>query len=160
MSHFNLTVWNVSKYGVFSGPYFPAFGLNTERYEVSLRIQSKYGEIWTRKNSVFGHFSRSVWKPIRAEDYRRDPYLVIFFFLFYMNYLLQRLKPTIKPEAYSEPCKRSKMEHFAKMFNLWKPLIIFAKRSILDVWKHSKYAFSNSLLTILRYPLLLFVWMV
>ena len=23
------TVWNVSKYGVFSGPYFPAFELNT-----------------------------------------------------------------------------------------------------------------------------------
>ena len=22
------TVWNVSKYGVFSGPYFPAFGMN------------------------------------------------------------------------------------------------------------------------------------
>ena len=26
------TTWKVSKYGVFSGPYFPAFGLNTERY--------------------------------------------------------------------------------------------------------------------------------
>ena len=24
----------MSKYGVFSGPYFPAFGLNTERYFV------------------------------------------------------------------------------------------------------------------------------
>ena len=35
------TAWKVSKYGVISGPYFPAFGLNTERYE------------------VFGHFSRS-----------------------------------------------------------------------------------------------------
>ena len=33
----------------FSGPYFPAFGLNTERYGVSLRIQSEYGEIRTRK---------------------------------------------------------------------------------------------------------------
>ena len=32
----------------YSGPYFPAFGLNTERYSVSLRIQSKYGKIWTR----------------------------------------------------------------------------------------------------------------
>ena len=32
------TAWNVAKYGVFSGPYFPAFGLNTERYFVSLRI--------------------------------------------------------------------------------------------------------------------------
>ena len=33
------TVWKVSKYGVFSGPYFPTFGLNTERYGVSLRMQ-------------------------------------------------------------------------------------------------------------------------
>ena len=26
------TAWKVSKYGVISGPYFPVFGLNTERY--------------------------------------------------------------------------------------------------------------------------------
>ena len=25
------TAWKVSKYGVISGPYFPASGLNTER---------------------------------------------------------------------------------------------------------------------------------
>ena len=33
----------------FSGPYFPAFGLNTERYSASLRIQSEGGKMWTRK---------------------------------------------------------------------------------------------------------------
>ena len=33
----------------FSGPLFPAFGLNTERYEVSLCIQSESGKIRTRK---------------------------------------------------------------------------------------------------------------
>ena len=54
------TAWKVSKYGVFSGPHFPAFGLNTERYEVSLRIQSECGKIRTRKYSVFGHISHSV----------------------------------------------------------------------------------------------------
>ena len=32
----------------YSGPYFPAFGLNTERYGVSLRIQFECGTIWTR----------------------------------------------------------------------------------------------------------------
>ena len=47
----------MSKYCVISGPYFPVFELNTNRYEVSLRIQSKYrnliiqseykGRIWT-----------------------------------------------------------------------------------------------------------------
>ena len=49
----------MSKYGVFSGPYFRTLGLNTERYGVSLRIQSKYGKIQARENSVFGHFSHS-----------------------------------------------------------------------------------------------------
>ena len=32
----------------------------TEIYGVNLRIQSEYRKIRTRKNSVFGHFSRSV----------------------------------------------------------------------------------------------------
>ena len=44
----------MSKYGVFSGPYFPAFGL------LSLRIQSDCGKIQTKKISVFGHFSGSL----------------------------------------------------------------------------------------------------
>ena len=30
------TVWKVSKYGVFSGLYFPIFGLNTEIYAITL----------------------------------------------------------------------------------------------------------------------------
>ena len=33
--------------------------MNRERYRVSLRIQKECGKISTRKNSVFGHFSRS-----------------------------------------------------------------------------------------------------
>ena len=33
----------------FSIPYFPTFGLNTERYSVSLRIHSTYGKIQIRK---------------------------------------------------------------------------------------------------------------
>ena len=36
------TAWKVSKYGVFSGSYFLALGLNTEIFSVNLRIQSKY----------------------------------------------------------------------------------------------------------------------
>ena len=32
----------------YSGPYFPAYGPNTERYGVSLRIHSECGKIWTR----------------------------------------------------------------------------------------------------------------
>ena len=58
------------KYGVFSGPYFPVFELNTEIYRVNLRIQPEYRlnlriqpeyrKMATTKNSVFGHFLRSV----------------------------------------------------------------------------------------------------
>ena len=44
----------------FSGPYFPRFGQHTERYSVSLRFQFECGKILTRKNSIFGHFSRNV----------------------------------------------------------------------------------------------------
>ena len=32
----------------YSGPNFPAFGLNTERYGVSFRIESECGKMWTR----------------------------------------------------------------------------------------------------------------
>ena len=32
----------------YSGPHFPAFGLNTERYGVSLRIRCKCGKMRTR----------------------------------------------------------------------------------------------------------------
>ena len=33
---------------IFSGPYFPAFGLNTGRHSVSLRIQPECRKIRTR----------------------------------------------------------------------------------------------------------------
>ena len=39
----SVRIWN------FSGPDFPAFGLNTERYALSLLSQSECGKIWTRK---------------------------------------------------------------------------------------------------------------
>ena len=57
----SLTAWKASKQGLFSGPYFRAFGLKTERYSVTLRIQSECGKIRTRTNSVFGHFSRNAF---------------------------------------------------------------------------------------------------
>ena len=35
-------------------------GLNTHIYQVNPRIRSKYGEVWTRKNLVFGHISAHI----------------------------------------------------------------------------------------------------
>ena len=39
-------------YSEFSGPFFPAFGLNAEIYSVNLQVQYEYGKIRTRKNFV------------------------------------------------------------------------------------------------------------
>ena len=51
--------WKGSKCGVYSGSYFLVFELNMAIYGVNLRIQSECRKIRTRKNSVFGYFSRS-----------------------------------------------------------------------------------------------------
>ena len=51
----------------YSGPYFPAFGLNTERYSESLCIQSECGKILLALNSfISGYVSKklgtNLWK--------------------------------------------------------------------------------------------------
>ena len=55
----SVTARKLSKYAVISGPYFPAFGLNTERYYLSVfgPNAGKYGpkkkiRIWTLFTSV------------------------------------------------------------------------------------------------------------
>ena len=64
-----VTAREMTKYGVFSGPYFPVFGINTEIYEVNLCIQSKYGKIRTRRKPVFEHFLRSMFIFFRCNGY-------------------------------------------------------------------------------------------
>ena len=64
---------------------------NTEFFLVC--IQPDYGKIRTRKNYVFGHFSRSVRL---SHDY------------------LMTLNKMIKAETYFEPSRTSTMEVFAK----------------------------------------------
>ena len=51
----------------YSGPYFPAFGLNTERYSVSLRIQYKVRENTEQNNSEYGCFFRSATMKLVCE---------------------------------------------------------------------------------------------
>ena len=43
----------MSKYGIFSGLYFPAFGLNTERYAVSVRMHENTGTTETPNTDTF-----------------------------------------------------------------------------------------------------------
>ena len=49
-------------------------------------------------------------------------------------------------EAYSKPCQASKMDSVAKIDIDWKPLIVFAKHSIMDAWPGSEHAFDYYLL--------------
>ena len=51
------TAWSV-RIGSFSGPYFPTFGVNTERFVFS--VFSPMRGNTDQKNSEYGHFSRSV----------------------------------------------------------------------------------------------------
>ena len=51
-----ITARKMSKYGVFSAPYFPVFRPHTEIYRVDLRVQSKYGKIGTRKTPYLDTF--------------------------------------------------------------------------------------------------------
>ena len=44
----------------FFGPYFLTFGVHIERYRVSLRIQSEYGKIRTRKTPNTNNFHAVV----------------------------------------------------------------------------------------------------
>ena len=44
----------------YSGPYFPAYGQNTERYGVSQLYLVQMRENADQNNSEYGHFSRSV----------------------------------------------------------------------------------------------------
>ena len=46
----------------YSGPHFSTFGLNTERYSVSLRIQSECGKMRTRVTPNTNTFLRSDWQ--------------------------------------------------------------------------------------------------
>lgn len=44
-------------------------------------------------------------------------------------------------ETYSKACETNKMEIFVKILNYFQPLTICPKTSILDVYRHSEYAF-------------------
>ena len=48
----------------FSGPHFPKFGLNTEGYGVSFRIQSECGKIQTSKTPNTDTFHAVIFNVI------------------------------------------------------------------------------------------------
>ena len=72
----------------YSGPHFPAFGLNTERYSVSLRIQFECGKKLTRitpnTDTLYAvAIISNIWSS--ADGLRKN-----FFFNFYIKRLYSR----------------------------------------------------------------------
>ena len=62
-----VTAWKVSKYGVFSGPYFSAFGLNTENMDQkNLRIWTLFTqwELFERKCATALVFWFGITTPV------------------------------------------------------------------------------------------------
>ena len=81
----NLHCVKIVRIRSFSGPYFPAFGLKTERCGVSLRIQSECAKMQTRKtpntdtfHAVSVHF-RPVFSSVSIRSRRTDPTIIYLF---------------------------------------------------------------------------------
>ena len=57
-----ITTWKISKYGVFSGPYFSAFGLNTERYvNVLIKMYTRQLICWKETPFKLFLFCRYIY---------------------------------------------------------------------------------------------------
>ena len=54
------TAWKVGKYGFFSSPYFPAFGLNTERQEYLSVFTPNAGKCRPEETSYLETFQAGV----------------------------------------------------------------------------------------------------
>ena len=95
----------MSKYGVFSGPYFPVFGLNRDIFYAVGLISNLHSFV----------------------EYLFDSCTQFFIILEMTN------GKTKKIRGGSRTAVTSKMECFVIIVNDWKPLTIITKHSILDV---------------------------
>ena len=76
----------------FAGPYFPAFALNTERYSVSLRIQSNYGKYGPEKlqiRTLLKQYQAQLMTPILLEFKRSNKSLYLIHWKGYYSFNTQ-----------------------------------------------------------------------
>ena len=110
----------------YSGTYFPAFWLNTERCKVSLHIQSECGKIRTRitPNTV-------TFYAVRGSNSSSQRV--------YLNLGNPKIRTLISytSRKFAEPYQITNMELFAKLISGLRLLTIFTKYFILDVWQGS-----------------------
>ena len=87
----------------YSGPHFPTFGLNTERYSVSLRIQSECWKMWTRitpnTKSFYAVIARLELIASRKRTTRPWPHAFFWPVLFIMRFI-RAAKNTIGTSYY------------------------------------------------------------
>ena len=109
------TAGKLSKYGVFSGSYFPGFGLNTRIFSVNRGTQSEYREIRIRKNSIWTLLKQcSVFKTNRKHYTWKIRYCILLLSCTYTdtdNYI-----------PYSKPFTAILTFDFAKFFRL--PIVL------------------------------------
>ena len=102
------TAWKLSKYGVFSGPYFTVFSPNT----------GKYGP---EKTPYLDTFSCSATKDTSKRKLNFSPYTD------YENLLsLVHISMTLQNHI-QNPVRHLRWSFFVKIVNSWKPLTIFVK---------------------------------
>ena len=121
--------------------------------EVFLKIsQNSLENTCTRVSSIT--MSRAV-ASVPCQEYVKDKILTHISFFKFISSLFSFYSVLIFPfkilyciyivvlisEAYSEPCQTSMMKLFAKIVNGLKPVTIFGKNSILDIWQGSEYSF-------------------
>ena len=91
----------------------------------------------------------NVWEGVqyleswRHQDLRTSSEKQLFYGALWESSCFDSAAKLLKPVAYSKHCKTSQMEHFAKIVHGFQQVIIFAKRSILNVWLGPEYAFGN-----------------
>ena len=82
-----VTAWKVSKHGVFSGPYFPVFGLNTGKYE-----QEKIPYLDTFLKQFLP--TESPWKMIKNSNYFILKALFILKIFKFLSWLFDHVEKT------------------------------------------------------------------
>ena len=110
-------------------------------WSVFSRIQSECAKIQTRKNSVFGYFSRSLRVYVH---YNAFQYSFHYFFSFLKIFCRWSERKSYLTHQHHQcqfrTLSTSKMERFPKILTGFKLLPVFTKRSILDVLQGSEYA--------------------
>ena len=80
-------MFNVNNIDTRTTRYFPAFGLNTERHKVFLRIQSESEKIWHRSGAFLVNFGHILGRRsgVFSVKFGHISHLVLVFLLLTLN---------------------------------------------------------------------------